>query len=115
MDRPGIFGGLVELSDNLERPKPPRFSEEVKEDIGKLPCAVRHACVEIFVSRCFKGPIDNKGFAQDVVARDKSPVPAILAVVAIISHSKIMALRHVIWPEMLINTSWIYILSIVFL
>ena len=40
------------------------------------------------------GPIDKKGMAHDGVAIDKSPVAAVLAMIAIISHGEIFAGRN---------------------
>jgi len=104
-----------ELSDNPECPAPTCFGEEIKEDIGKLFQSIRDARLKIFISWRFKRPIDNKGFAQNIIARNKSPKAAVLAVIPVIAHRKILAQGNVIRPIVLANASRINVLSIALL
>ncbi len=104
-----------ELSNNFECTAPPRFGEEINDDITELLYPVRHACLQVLVSRCFERPVDDKGFAQNIVSRDESPVPAVLAVIPVVAHRKVLIRRDLVWPEMFVDASRINILRIVFL
>src|SRR5260370_2495703 len=90
-----VFAGLVlgrVALDQLQCTTPARLGEEV---LGKIKNVVdANARIRQPVGSGVVGPINDKRFADDVLARNESAIAAIQGVVAIVAHGEIAARRH---------------------
>src|SRR5262249_47321161 len=82
------------LSDDLECSGPASLAEEVRDQVGDLLDAIFYACSTVLVGIRFERPVDNQGLADNQIAGNEAPVTAVGAVVAIISHRKVVVGWH---------------------
>src|SRR5438477_7384505 len=75
--------------DCPERAFPTGHVKEVQHYVAQKSNPVAHALLQIFVGRRFKGPVNQHGPADEVLLGNKSPVPAVIADVAVIAHAEI--------------------------
>src|SRR5262249_37978972 len=82
------------LPDYFEGARPACFGKEVGKQVRELLDAIAHVRLPVFVGVGFERPIDDQGLADNEIARDESPITAVRAVVAVISHREVMIGRH---------------------
>src|SRR5438128_606096 len=82
------------LPDDSKCPRPPRLGEEIRDQIGDLLDSIYNVGSTVFIGIRFIGPINDESFAHDQLARNKPPIAAIGAVVAVVAHREVMVGRH---------------------
>src|SRR5579863_2772352 len=74
----------------FERTVPARLHEEILGQVGEMIAAV----ADPILGRRIIRPKNQERLADDVLARHEAPVPAVERVVAVVTHRKIVAVRH---------------------
>src|SRR5579871_6178351 len=76
-----------------ERSVPARDLEDVRHGVGEVmkPTLKRILRIAIPIAH---GPVNDQRASDDVFARNESPIAAVLAIVAVISHYEVIALWH---------------------
>jgi len=82
-----VFEADGGLSDEAEHPSPSGFGKEAHDFLQPL----RDARPLISIPISPIGKVDNPRFALDVASGQKTPVPAIHAVIAVVAHDKALA------------------------
>src|SRR5450755_286901 len=82
----------VYAMDQHEGTPPARLGEEMFQQVDQVVEA--YGGVGQGLGGGVVGPVDDQGFADDIFARDESPVAAIEGGIAVIAHGKIAARRH---------------------
>src|SRR2546428_13358402 len=81
------------LPNDLKAPRPPGFREEIGDEVGDLLDAIHNVGSTVFIGIRFIGPVNDQPFTHDKLARNKAPIPAVGAVVAIVTHSEVIVRR----------------------
>src|SRR5438093_4055394 len=82
------------LPNDLKAPRPPSFREEICYEVGDLLEPIHNIGSTVFIGIRFIGPVNDEPFTDDELARNEAPVPAVGAVVAIITHGEVMVRRY---------------------
>src|SRR5436309_1385381 len=78
------------LPNDPKAPRPPRFREEIGDEVGDLLEAIHNVGSTVFIRIRFIGPVNDEPFTDDELAGNEAPIPAVGAVVAIVPHGEVM-------------------------
>src|SRR3954469_17524012 len=78
----------------MERTLPARLVEDVNEDVAHEADALANGLFVDLVGGGFKGPVDEHGTADNILARDEAPEAAIEAFGAVVAHGEDLPGRH---------------------
>src|SRR5713101_2874901 len=91
----GFFLTSFSLANQPEITLPARYLEHVSYRVGKVIKSITHAWRSgKIVVQIARRPVNQKRASNDIFARHESPVPAVLAVIAIVTQNKIVALGN---------------------
>src|SRR5580692_6181801 len=82
------------LANDVQRPSPARLGEEMQNHMRHPGHAVFHAGLFVLALRRLEGPIVEQWPSDDVLARNKSPVARVQAIVPIVPHHEVLSRRH---------------------
>ena len=82
------------VSARPEHPVPSGPREEVDRHVGELPDLRRRSAPDVGVRLGLVGPVEDRRPAENVFARDRSPVAAVERVVAVVPHPEPVVRRH---------------------
>src|SRR5258708_4974198 len=87
---------------------PPGFIEEVTQGVENIVATLLQALIRIGTGWHIERPENKQRTADNVGARNKSPVPAVEAGIAVVAHHEVTAVRHnqVIALNMLSHFDW---------
>ena len=86
--------GIRIAANHAERAVPARAGEKVLTQIDEVTHHGTDRCASEVLCRSSVRPIDEQRFADNVVARNKTPVAAVKRIIAVVAHRKIMTGRY---------------------
>src|SRR4051812_18315012 len=90
----GIGASVQQSSaDKVQRPAPKSLVKEVQSHMAEPLDPFRHGILLVLMLVGLKGPVDEHRSSDHVLSRDKSPIAAVPAHVAVVSHTEITVRR----------------------
>src|SRR5438093_4377756 len=104
------------LPNDPKAPRPPSFGEEIRHQVGDLLDTIHNVSSTVFIGIRFIGPVNDQPFTHNQLARNKAPIPAVGAIVAIVTHGEVIVrgdndlavLRVLFIPVRILLTAAVY-------